>query len=324
MRPAVLCGCCAGMLTSLLLLSAGSSSGQDALRVSCLPEKAVALPGETVDVHAWVASDAGAVTRNVTVRWVVSAGRIDAQSPAARWLLEGADVDRRHTATVEVNVEGKSAGSCVLGVWIAADPSGGVRLRGEYITRRAFLRTGQVGELGFGLYSYFLMREPTNASDKARAESFVGAFLDVLVAVAEQENYVERRRLNGSYLPVTTDPPQGLTAEERTAWTLEHYDYDQAKRLLSLYPTLTGQGPFIVAVPAPLRSQVKPMLPWDFGQFDSSAIAEGVSRFLNQAAQLYDWQNQGSLQKLHDQVLTTVAGMFVGRATAERWMQIVR
>jgi hypothetical protein len=322
MRPAVLCGC-AGMLMSLLL-SAGSSRGQDALRVSCLPEKAVGLPGETIAVNAWVASDAGAVTRNVTVQWVVSAGRIDEQSPATRWLLQGADVDRRHTASVDVKVDGKSAGSCSLGVWIAEGSSGGVRLRGEYIARRAFLRTGQAGEPGFGLYSYFLMREPSNASEQARAASFVRAFLDVLVAVADQENYVERRRLNGSYLPVTTDPPQGLTAQERIAWTLEHYDYDQAKRLLSLYPTLTGQGPFIVAVPAPLRSQVKPMLPWDFSQFDSSAIAEGVSRFLNQAAQLYDWQNQGSLQKLRDQVLTTVAGMFVGRATAENWMQIVR
>jgi hypothetical protein len=307
-----------------LLLSTAPIRGQDALRVSCLPEKAVGLPGETIAVHVWVASDAGAVTRNVIVRWAVTAGHIDDQSPVTRWRLDGAEVDRRHTATVEVTVDGKPAGSCSLGVWIAEDSSGGVRLRGEYITRRAFLRTGQVGEPGFGLYSYFLMREPSNASDQARAATFVRAFLDVLVAVADQENYVERRQLNGSYMPVTMDPPQGLTAQGRNAWTLEHYDYDHAKRLLSLYPTLTGQGPFIVAVPAPLRLQVKPMLPWDFSQFDSGAIADGVSRFLNQAAQLYDWQNQGSLQKLRDQVLTTVAGMFVGRAAAESWMSMVR
>jgi hypothetical protein len=152
----------------------------------------------------------------------------------------------------------------------------------------------------------------------------VSAFLDVLVGVADLDNYVERRRLNGSYIPVTDDPPPGFTAEQRAGWAVDHYDYEHANALLSLYPTLTGRGPFIVAVPAPLRSSVKPMFPWDFSDFDDAAIAEGVRRFLNQAAQLYDWQNQDALQKLREQVVTAVAGMFVGRTTAENWMQIVR
>jgi hypothetical protein len=120
------------------------------------------------------------------------------------------------------------------------------------------------------------------------------------------------------------DPPQGLNGQQTAAWTLGHYDYEHAKRMLSLYPTLTGIGPFIVAVPAPLRSPVKPMLPWDFSQVESASIDQGVSRFLNQAAQLYDWQNQGALPRLREQLLTAVAGMFVGRSTAETWMQIVR
>jgi len=323
MRAPVLARWSAGTLT-WMLLSLGTSSGQGALRVSCLPEKAVALPGETVDLNVWVASDAGPVTSNVTARWTASAGRIGDQSPATRWLLEGAAADRRHTASVDVSVDGTSAGSCQVGVWIAEAPAGGVRVRGEYLTGRAFLRRGQVGEPGFGLYSYFLMREPSNTSEQSRAATFVAAFLDALVAVADQEIYVERRRLNGSYLPITADLPQGLSAQERNAWTLEHYDYEQAKRLLSFYPMLTGQGPFIVAVPAPLRSPVKPMLPWDLSELEGSAVTEGVSRFVNQAAQLYDWQNQGSLQKLRELVLTTVGGMFVGRARAETWMQIVR
>jgi hypothetical protein len=115
-----------------------------------------------------------------------------------------------------------------------------------------------------------------------------------------------------------------LSGQERTAWAIERYDFERAKAFLSLYPMLTGPGPFIVAVPAPLRSSVKPMLPWDLSQVEAAAIPDGVSRFLNQAAQLYDWQNQGALPKLRDQLLTAVAGMFVGRASAESWMQIVR
>jgi hypothetical protein len=318
---------------AMLSLAAAAASAQEPVGLSCLPDKAVALPGDTVLVNTWVASAAGAVTANVGARWRVSAGSIDRQEAAARWSLEGAPVESRHTAEVDVTVGGVPVGSCSLGVWLAApatagaapgDPAGGVRLRGEYITRRAFLRGDQAGEAGFGLYSYFLMREPSSAADRARATSFVAAFLDVLLGVADQENYVERRRLNGSYLPTTADPPRGLVANERAAWALEHYDYEHAKAFLSLYPMLTGPGPFIVAVPAPLRSPVKPMLPWDFSQIDNAAIADAVSRFLNQAAQLYDWQNQSALQKLREQLLTAVAGMFVGRSAAENWMQIVR
>jgi hypothetical protein len=310
-----------------LMVSSGAVRGQDALRVTCLPDKAVALPDETVGLATWLASAAGPVTGNITASWTASGGRIDGQGLAARWSLAGAPVDRRQTATVSVQIGGTSAGSCELGVWVAdptADAATGVRVRGEFITRRAFLRSGQAGEPGFGLYSYFLMREPANEPDKSRASSFVAAFLDVLVGVADQEIYVERRRLNGSYMPVTMDPPRGLSGSQRTAWALDHYDYERSKAFLSLYPTLTGPGPFIVAVPAPLRSAVKPMLPWDFSQVDTVAIPDGVSRFLNQAAQLYDWQDQGALPKLREQLLTAVAGMFVGRASAESWMQIVR
>jgi hypothetical protein len=328
MNPGVLRRWCA-VAAAAALTTAPVRAQESAMRVSCLPDKAVAFPGDTVVVSAWVASPSGAVIDRVTARWRVSAGRIDSDAAMARWSLEGAPVDRRQTADVDVEVGGARAGSCSLGVWVAepgssSDPSTGVRVRGEFITRRAFLRREQVGEAGFGLYSYFLMREPASASDKARAASFVAAFLDVLVGVADQENYVERRRLNGSYMPTTMDPPRGLAAEQRAAWALEHYDYEHAKAFLSLYPTLTGTGPFIVAVPAPLRSPVKPMLPWDFSEIDNAAIAAGVSRFLNQAAQLYDWQNQGALPKLREQLLTAVAGMFVGRAAAENRMQIVR
>ena len=318
------------------MLADESPRAQDDMHLTCLPDKATAIPGERVDVNVWIASPRGPVAGAIA-RWSVSAGRIENETTAtARWLLEGVQVDRRHVASVDVAVDGVSAGSCSLGVWVSQPPPSPatgtsgvgapapVRLRGEYITRRAFLRARQAGEQGFGLYSYFLMREPSTADDRARAAGFVTAFLDVLVGVADQESYVERRRLNGSYMPVTMDPPQGLSAEQRTAWALEHYDYEHAKELLSLYPSLTGRGPFIVAVPVPLRSSVKPMLPWDFSQMDGATIPDGVSRFLNQAAQLYDWQNQTALQRLRDRLLTVVAGMFVGRAAAEEWMPIVR
>jgi hypothetical protein len=322
------------LAATFIVVSVASPGGQDDFRVSCLPDRVMAAPGETVGVRVWVASASGAVTERVTARWEAATGHIDGQSASTHWVVEAAPVDRRHIANVTVDVNGARAGSCSLGVWVVdappakaattGDPSASGRLRGEYVTRRAFLRSGQIGERGYGLYSYFLMREPTNPAAAARAARFVGAFLDVLVGVADQENYVERRRLNGSYIPVTADPPQDLNAQQRSAWALAHYDYEHAKRFLSLYPTLTGPGPFIIAAPAPLATQVKPMLPWDFSLLDNSAIDEGVDRFLNQAAQLYDWQNQGALQKLRDQLVTTVAGMFVGRTTADNLMQIVR
>ena len=325
------------LLGSVACIAIGcpAAYAQTDLRVTCLPDRAVALPGDNVLLNVWVGSPSGGVNDGVTYQWIVSGGNLDRSSAAAvKWNLAGAAIERRHTASVDVQVNGTSAGTCSLGVWVAeprpsapASPSGapsGLQLRGEYITRRAFIRAGQVGEAGFGLYSYFLMREPATSSEVARATSFVKAFLDVLVGVADQENYVERSRLNGSYLPVTADPPSGLDARQRASWAIEHYDYDHARRLLSLYPTLTGNGPFILAAPAPLRTTVRPMLPWDFGVVAEPAIPEAVSRFLNQAAQLYDWQNQSALQRLRDQLLTAVAGMFVGRTTAENWLPLIQ
>jgi len=308
----------------VLLLWARPAAGQDTARVSCVPDKAVASPGDTIGVTTWVATPSGPITQNVTVQWTVSAGQITPAGTAASWRLEGAAVDRRHTAVADVRVNGRAVESCSLGVWIAQDAGAESRLRGEFITRRAFLRPGDMAAAGFGLYSYFLMREPANPSETARAASFTSAFFDALVAVADQENYVERRRLNGSYMPVTMEPPARLGVQEQRAWIREHYDYAQAQRLLSLYPTLTGRGPYIVAVTAPLRAPIKPMLPWDFSEIEAEAIPPAVNRFANQAAQLYDWQEPGSLQTLRDRLLTIVAGMFVGRAAAERWMQIVR
>jgi hypothetical protein len=314
------------IVTTLLMLASALPRAQDEVSVTCLPDKVLAPSGGTVRVNVWVAMARRPVVDGVAALWKASAGRFDTQTPATQWVLEGAEIDQRQTATVDVSVNGIRIGSCSLGVWSTepADRSSGARLRGEYITRRAFLRAGQAGEQGFGLYSYFLMREPASAADRARSVSFVTAFLDALVGVADQENYVERRRLNGSYMPVTTDPPPGGTAQQRTAWALDHYDYEHAKALLSLYPALTGRGPFIVAVPAPLRSPVKPMLPWDFSAIDSTAIGDAVSRFLNQAAQLYDWQNESALQKLGEQLMTAAAGMFVGRTAAENWIQVIR
>jgi len=303
---------------------AASAHGQDRVEVSCLPERIMAQPGETIELTAFVASAAGAITRNVAVSWAVSAGRVvDAQSLATRWQLAEAARDTRHVATATVTVNGTPAGTCSLGVWVAPVPPPG-QVRGEYVTRRSYLRPGQAAEAGFGLYSYFLLREPATVAERARAEAFIGAFQDALAGVGDQEDYVERRRLNGSYLPVTGELPSRQTRDERRTWTLEHYDYAQAQRLLSLYPALTGRGPFIIAVPSPLRAPVKPMLPWDMTDVDSAAIGQAVNRFTNQAAQLYDWQDHVTLQMLRDRVLTTVAGMFVGRAAAERWLQIVR
>ena len=125
-------------------------------------------------------------------------------------------------------------------------------------------------------------------------------------------------------MPVTTDLPQGLTVQQRAAWALDHYDYEHAKRLLSFYPTLSGTGSVHPRCAGSAAHAGQAMSPWDFSQLSDAAIPEGVGRFLNQAAQLYDWQNQNALPKLRDQLLTAVAGMFVGRAAAENWLSIVR
>ena len=311
--------------------------GDDGLRIACLPDRPVAYRGEDIGVQVWVTtSDGVPVIAKAPVHWKVTAGRIEDQSSSTRWRFDAVEVDREYTASVEVEVGKLIAGPCSFNVWVseallqsaerqsAQGIDVGGRYRGEYITRRAFLGNGKFGDPGFGLYSYFLMRgPPATPQVRERYAQFVRSFLDVLVSLSDKENYVESSKLNVSYIPVKTDPPRMFATGQLVDWVLEHYDYDRAKSFLSLYPTLTGPGPYIVAVGTPLRRPIKPMLPWDFAQMDGQSVGDGVNRFLNQAAQLYDWEHEGALRKLRDRLLTAVAGMFMGRAAAEAWIQII-
>jgi hypothetical protein len=322
--------------TPVFVLISRLTYGDDGLRVACLPDRPVAYRGEDIGVQVWVTTSGGVpVVAKASVRWKVTGGRVEDQSSSTRWRFDSVEVDREYTASVEVEVDELRGDPCSFKVWVSealrqsAERQSvqgidvGGRHRGEYITRRAFLGNGKFGEPGFGLYSYFLMRgPPATPQVRERYAHFVRSFLDVLVSLSEKENYVESSKLNVSYMPMKTVPPKMLEIRQFVDWILEHYDYDRAKSFLSFYPTLTGPGPYIVAVGAPLRRPIKPMLPWDFAQMDGQSIGDGVNRFLNQAAQLYDWENEGALRKLRDRLLTAVAGMFMGRASAEAWIPI--
>src|SRR5262249_16905646 len=139
----------AGAMVALWIVAELAIHAQRDVSVSCLPDKVLAQPGGTGGVPVWVTSG-GPPAPQFAARWSATAGRIAGQSASVQWVLGGAPVERRHTATVDVEVNGVSAGSCSLGVWVverAPSPSankpggpGDLRLRGEYITRRAFLR----------------------------------------------------------------------------------------------------------------------------------------------------------------------------------------
>jgi hypothetical protein len=314
------------------VLDAGFVYGDDIQpRVACLPERPVASVGDHIRIETYVtAANSEPLAQTAQVAWSTTGGQIIDQGVSVRWRLSGVEPDREYRATAKARVGNAVLPDCSIRVWVSTasanyDDQRFRKRRGEYISRRAFLGKEPFGEPGFGLYSYFLIAaRPDTPQAQERFASFVRAFLDVMVSLTELENFVERSKLNMSYLPTKADLPDKLkTADlsEIAKWVTKNYDFDRAKSFLSLYPTLSGSGPYIVAVQKPLERPMKPMLPGDFSEMDAATIHEAVKRYMNTAAQLYDWDHDAALLRLRDKVMTAIAGMFVGREMAQRWMQ---
>ena len=62
MNPAMLRSPCT-IVATVLLLSSALIRAQDNLRISCLPDRVVAFPGDAIRVNAWVASDIWSANR---------------------------------------------------------------------------------------------------------------------------------------------------------------------------------------------------------------------------------------------------------------------
>ncbi len=130
-------------------------------------------------------------------------------------------------------------------------------LRGEKrITGKSFLVGKNVEQQGFGLYSYLLMRRPSD-SDQEKYCRIIAAVLKLNDIEALSE-YIPQKELNTFLIMVNEKVPQYyLSMKEQDAflnagrWVLNNYNYTRAEMILNKIDNNTLSGPYIISVRNP-------------------------------------------------------------------------
>ena len=162
-------------------------------------------------------------------------------------------------------------------------------------TGLAYLVGTQPEDQGYGLYSYLLFASPPTHATRERYLAAVTAYVELISPIRMLEEYLLRRSLNITYLPLTVSLPESLPPEDTPRWILEHYNYTRARLLLRTLPGVHNEGPYIVSLRKPLRLgtiQTEPYLYQNLSWVPPRLIELWVKTFLNQAAQERFWEER--------------------------------
>jgi hypothetical protein len=255
------------------------------LAVVCSVDAPVAGPHESVRANVYVLAPEG---ESLRYRWKASGGSLDQTNQSeVRWNPNGA---ASGTFTLSVDVAGSAGdtGACSVAVIAgsterSAGPGVSVYTRQ---VRKSMLLRGKTEEEHFGLYSYMLLGGPVNDSNRERYTTFLNSFLtDVLIYDPLSKEF-SPQQLNIAYLPVVSDLPVSFKVD----WVLNHYDFERSQGLMSRFPELHGEGPFIISIAQPLSryrqlSDPKPRLIEDLSTVPVSVVEFWVKQFLIQTGQ---------------------------------------
>jgi hypothetical protein len=234
-----------------------------------------------------------------------------------------------YKAKVRVSDQEKRSSDCTLGV-IVSFPS--LELKGGgYQTGRSFLLPDQMEAEGYGLYSYVLLgSEP----DDTTRERYLKAIIEYLKfpEIARFEKYRERRELNITYLPLTTEPEKELLGQLKeknftpvAEWVLKNYDYARAQVLLGTRPGGHHAGPYIISFLKPLGKNPlsRPYLEQDQSAVPPHLVQMWMKYFLDQAAQERFWEEKtGKLLvlKLRTTIGVAALGLPEVKKSLEDWI----
>lgn len=132
-------------------------------------------------------------------------------------------------------------------------------------TARTYLYSEQDELMGFGLYSYLLLKEPKDESERDRCQAAIKAYLQLFPEVDDvlDERYdpPPRHRVNVFYLPVNQVPKEkfGDVTDEMSErreleakWALKNYDFKRADSFFRRTGLSTSDGPVIVSTLVPI------------------------------------------------------------------------
>jgi hypothetical protein len=252
--------------------------------VACSVDKPIIPEGGTVILRAWVAPLNGESPEYV---WTAVTGKIAGVGREVEWEFAGVgSAPHPFEAKVRITLPTRGSATCSVQVFVAEKERSGERETG-----RSFLIKGKKETEGYGLYSYLLLGVRPVDSNRDRYVKTIEAYLRTIEEVSELEDYIQRSKLNVTYLPLQVAPASKPSAD----WILLHYDYARARALLDLLPGNLREGPYIISVLKPLGSggpsnqylfqDLSAILPKD-----NDLASWWIREFLNQAAQERFWE----------------------------------
>jgi hypothetical protein len=268
------------------------------LPVTCVPDRAVAHPGEKIAITVWIGSTPDRTVKDI--KWTSSVGKITGNS-AAIWTFPNDDtkVSAEAPATARARIRHASlgAGECLLQIYFVRR----VGLRGEsgpaLLSGRTFLLTGKKEPEGYGLYSYILFgAPPTNDIERERFLKGLESYLMVVQPIEELEFYRDPHELNITLIPLKApidlnrNVAESKQARELASKLLGIYDYARAQVLLvefGLDPT--SNGPVLVSkrqLTAPTQAD---RTVFDMSRVAPTLISQWTKAFCNLATQESSW-----------------------------------
>lgn len=265
------------------------------LILTCSPDKPTVWTREVITVRGW-ASRSGEPLR---FSWTTTGGRIGSRAAETTWNFAGVSPGT-YAATVRVSGGGRVA-ECTVRVVVQSPSNSRGRESGW-----SFLISRQTEEAGYGLYTYLLLGSPPAERNRERYRRAIEAWVGLIPDITALEQYITRRELNVTYLPLALSPPAGPIAVD---WALQHYDYARARALLSKLPGDYRDGPYLISSLAPMTAMTTSpprFLFQDLSRTPAHLVTLWVKEFFNQAAQERFWE-ETTARGLALKLRTTIA-----------------
>jgi hypothetical protein len=252
------------------------------LNLVCSVDIPVVQPGERATATTMTDAPASAALH---YEWKATGGMLSTSGGSTAEWMPDPGASGPFTLTSRVSSPDGSSGSCSVVIFAGREIRGRLPEPTRQI-RSALLLPGKKEAGNFGLYSYMLLGSKPNPSNQERYTTFLKAFTDTVIAYDRLQEQLPPQQLNVTYIPVRDDPPLNFKVED---WLLDHYDYDDARRILEKIPgTHTGDGPYIVSSSHPLTTTQGPpdrYLIEDLSPVPVTVVKFWVNQFRIQTAQ---------------------------------------
>jgi len=198
------------------------------------------------------------------------------------------------------------------------------------VTGTAILLSGQKEEAGYGLYSYALISAKPTPSELPKVKAYLTALLELPTA-ASVEQYVSRKRINITYIPMRRLPSnwEDMSTDQKVDYVVNNYDYARAEVAIASLSAHTGSGPLIISLLAPLNvsQHPRPVLVVDLTPAEPKVVQSYVNYFKEQAGKSQFWQERALTQfslKLRNFLEVAAVGLGMSKDAVDSWVKVLK